>query len=527
MNGLELLYRGSLKSCNYQCSYCPFSKHRMSERELRRDREQWEHFAETVWGRAGELKIRSLLVAPYGEALIHPWYWEGLGRISSLAGVGAVGAQTNLSFPAEESLECFQKAGGDLKKLHLWATFHPEMTTAEEFSEKCGKLAEKGVRLCAGAVGAPQNAKLLKALRRGLPKEIYLWVNRMDGLKRPYTREETETFLEIDPYFLRELSYPPADPGQCRNRLFAEGNGRLRVCNISRYLEISWDGLWETTQRKKGAEPVPDGMAKPLCGQKRCSCYLAYGGREDFMNQILFGPHPVFRVPRRAKAVFLDIMGTLILKKEPGQERIPPWVRAGLEGLHRDGIPLFFATTLPYHEAKRRCREIWHLFSGGVFAGGAHLVLKETGGRWEAVQAMEKDCLAALEDMGKDLHCRVLPYRSKEKLYKVTLLRPDVLPWREEERRTAAERLREAGIGGIRIFPEENCLQIVSEHATKAEGVRRICGQLHISLEEAAAAGDSPEDAEMLKLCRRSFSAPALSVPGGQGQSGKAGPAAR
>ena len=39
-----ILYRGSLKSCNYRCNYCPFSKHPRSERELLRDREQWFRF---------------------------------------------------------------------------------------------------------------------------------------------------------------------------------------------------------------------------------------------------------------------------------------------------------------------------------------------------------------------------------------------------------------------------------------------------------------------------------------------------
>lgn len=196
MNGLELLYRGSLKSCNYRCSYCPFSKHRMSERELIKDREQWEYFVKTVRERAKTMKIRSLMVVPYGEALIHPWYWEGFGAVSSLAGIKAVGAQTNLSFPVLESLECFQKAGGKQEKLYLWATFHPEMTTVETFSGTCRTLAEKGIHLCAGAVGVPQNVGLLRSLRAKLPEEIYLWINRMDGLKRPYTPEETEAFLE-------------------------------------------------------------------------------------------------------------------------------------------------------------------------------------------------------------------------------------------------------------------------------------------------------------------------------------------
>ncbi len=515
VNGLQLLYRGSLKSCNYRCSYCPFSKHRVSDRELGKDREQWAYFVETVRERAEGLKIRSLLVAPYGEALIHPWYWEGFGRVSSVSGIRAVGAQTNLSFPIRESLELFLKAGGRREKLYLWATFHPEMATAEEFAKACGKLAGEGIHLCAGAVGAPKHAELLKNLRAKLPKEIGLWINRMDGLKRPYTQEETEEFLKIDPYFLRELSDLPADPGKCRNRLFVEGNGKLRICNIGRYLAMSWDSLWERRQeqerqnqegqkqeqRNQNRQEMPDVLPEPVCGQKRCSCYLAYGGRQDFMNQVLFGPEPIFRVPRRAKAVFLDIVGTLLPAEGSRPDRFSPWILAGLEGLYREKIPLFFATTLPYREARQRCGGIWHLFSGGIFAGGAHLVVNRAGERWESIQALEETCLPVLERVREDLCCRMRSYRRQERLYKVTLLRPEAAQWSEEERTKIGERLRFAGLNGIRAFAEGNCLQVVPERATKAEGVRRICRQLQISPEETAAAGDSPEDAEMLELC--------------------------
>ena len=43
-----ILYRGSLKSCNYRCGYCPFSKRRGSRREYDRDREQWLRFVDSL-----------------------------------------------------------------------------------------------------------------------------------------------------------------------------------------------------------------------------------------------------------------------------------------------------------------------------------------------------------------------------------------------------------------------------------------------------------------------------------------------
>ena len=98
MDSHMILYRGSLKSCNYHCSYCPFSKKPLSEKELGKDREQWKAFVETFQAHGRRMRIGALMVVPYGEALIHSWYWEGLARISALPWIEAVGAQTNFSF---------------------------------------------------------------------------------------------------------------------------------------------------------------------------------------------------------------------------------------------------------------------------------------------------------------------------------------------------------------------------------------------------------------------------------------------
>ena len=188
----------------------------------------------------------------------------------------------------------------------------------------------------------------------------------MDGLGRTYTEEEKQIFAKMDPYFYRELLPHPSDVSQCRSGLFAEGDGRYRLCNISQ----PWaaESLYEARQNQN----------QKRCSRKRCSCYLAYGGRSNLVNQMLFGPWPLFRIPRRPRAVFLDIEGTLLTCRtpksrranDPETEEIAADVRAALEVLvKREQTLLFFATTLPYQDAKKRCRRIWHLCSGGVFAG--------------------------------------------------------------------------------------------------------------------------------------------------------------
>ena len=163
-----ILYRGSLKSCNYHCSYCPFSKRPMSARELENDRIQWFSFVQSLQEKAEKMRIGALMVVPYGEAMIHPWYWEGLARLSACAKMDAVGIQTNLSFGVREFADCFARTGGAFAKLRLWATFHPEMTSVSDFAAKCRQLQEQGIQLCAGSVGVPQNLSLLRQLKQQL-----------------------------------------------------------------------------------------------------------------------------------------------------------------------------------------------------------------------------------------------------------------------------------------------------------------------------------------------------------------------
>lgn len=485
-----ILYRGSLKSCNYHCSYCPFAKHAASERELARDRERWDSFVRTLRERGEAAGIRALLVTPYGEALVHPWYWEGLACLGALPWVEAVGAQTNLSFPAADAVAAFVRTGGVPGKLRIWATFHPEMTDVAQFAGAVGEFCRAGVAVCAGAVAAPQYRELLGELKRSLPEEVYFWLNRMDGLGRPYTEEEKQAFLELDPYFGRELAVVPVNAARCAGRLFAEADGRLRACNIGPALSFR-------------LEAVPAEQEPPPCRRKYCSCFLAYGGRKDALNRALFGPYPLFRIPRRPKAAFFDIDGTLTDGGEPGGSRkIPAETVAGLEALFRGKTALFFATTLPRREALSRCRAVAHLFSGGVFSGGAHLVLREEGGKRETFFFLRESCVAELKQNADRFHYRVLAERSGGRPYKVTLLKPSGAPWQADGAFRAFGALSAGEREGLRYFVEENCLQIVAAGADKAAGIRELCRWKNLPEDEIFAAGDSVdgEDEEMVRL---------------------------
>lgn len=502
----------------------------MTERELDRDRKQWFSFICRFQEQAERRNIRALMLTPYGEALVHSWYWEGLAQVSALPWVDAAGAQTNLGFQAAEAMRIFAENGGSLSKLRLWATFHPQMTSVQAFAEKCRQLWKAGVQICAGAVGVPEHTGLLQQLRKELPEGIYLWINQMDGLGRPYAGKEIQAFSEIDPYFYRELQPHPADVSQCQGRYFVEGDGRLRLCNIS---------------------------SADACSRKRCSCYLAYGGRDNLENQMLFGPWPLFRIPRRPRAVFLDIEGTLLpakgrkdkqyAKSQPdshGCRDISAEMQAALEVLvKREKTLLFFATTLPYEEARRRCRSIWHLFSGGVFAGGAHVFFnlakagpdRKTAFVSGNVPDQSVECVAGSDDpaenatgldrekgqkalreffydMGEEIvqylehfrekpYVRMLVYQNAEgRVYKITLLHAQQRPWTRQEAETVMAGLPEPAERQVRCVLEDYCMQIIAAEAGKAAGVRMICEWLRIPLNEIFTAGDSEEDREMLQL---------------------------
>lgn len=513
MGRKTISYRGSLKSCNYRCSYCPFSKHRASLPELERDREDFERFCRSIETRAEELDVGAVFVVPYGEASIHRWYWEGLGRLSAVPGMDRVGLQTNLSFSVEECLKIFDFYGGIRapgnggenrlrEKLCLWATFHPEMTDTDVFADKCRRLAGSGVSLCAGAVGVPRNIPVLARLREALPSDVYLWINRMDGLGRNYTDEEKAAFSGLDPFFEMELKSPAADAGMCRDRCFVEAGGRIRACNISGPKEADW--------YKDGAEDI----FRPVCGKKRCTCYLAYGGRADFEGRQFFGSYPVFRIPRKRKAVFLDLDGTLI--PEGKQVGLSEDVRRKLEAL-REKCPVFLATSMPEEAVRKRLGKDVELFRGAVFASGAYLRLgmgageeycREDGcteearfaeGCRQAVYPVDLAPLPRLRKFAEFVDAGIRLYRKNNVVYKITIIKKRRSVWKEEERRSVRKLLEGAD---CRAFVERHCLQIIGKGLDKGSGVREICGWLGILPEEAAAWGNDEEDKAMKRVCR-------------------------
>lgn len=278
----QIYYRGSLAFCNYECSYCPFSKNSESRRQRERDREQLFRFVQKI---AQEEFRGAVQIVPYGEALIHTYYWQGMAELGALPGIQAVGAQSNFSFPVSDMLDRYRECGGNVEKLRLWGTFHPEMTSVEAFLLQCDRLREAGVSFCVGAVGVPKHLELLRKLRSQLDRSVYFWINKMDGLGRPYTEEEKRACLTLDPFFSLELRHIAADASACGDAVFVQGDGTVLPCIRchDKMGNLYTDGV--------------SGLSQKICTRKACECYLCYGSRNDIEELQFFSPFSAFRVP--------------------------------------------------------------------------------------------------------------------------------------------------------------------------------------------------------------------------------------
>ena len=73
-NGIhQWYYRGCLYSCNYSCTYCPFSKRPHANREeLAKDEECLTRFVSSLMEKTEEDKEKcAVQIVPYGEAMVH------------------------------------------------------------------------------------------------------------------------------------------------------------------------------------------------------------------------------------------------------------------------------------------------------------------------------------------------------------------------------------------------------------------------------------------------------------------------
>ncbi len=231
----HITWRGHLRSCNYACDYCPFAKKAPSADEHGQDAAALLRFCRFLEETPFEHPI-SVLLAPYGEALMHKRYPEALARLSRNPAVRQASCQTNMSLAPEVFLQQLRAEGADLSRLALWATFHPAFATPEEFAEKTRMLAQH-LRMAVGAVGDPAALPALHRLKALLPAGASFWINAMDGLNRAYTAGEKDALTALDARFPLELRPHAPDLLNCsagRSSLFVLADGSAYPCNRSK-----------------------------------------------------------------------------------------------------------------------------------------------------------------------------------------------------------------------------------------------------------------------------------------------------
>ncbi len=278
---LTLLYRGSLESCNYTCSYCPFAKRRDSRATLARDAAEVARFV--AWAAAQERPLR-VLFTPWGEALIRRHYREAMLGLAGLAHVSQVAVQTNLSGPLA------WLADAPAGKVSLWCTYHPEQTTLARFVERTRRLEAMGVRYSVGVVARREHFDAIRELRQALPRGSTVWLNAYDRRGPGYYSEPELAWLEaLDPWFRWQHSPPSSRGAPCRagsETLSVDGDGELRRCHFipTRIGNLYADRPEQVLQERR-------------CSRLRCECFIGYAHRRDLPLQEQFGDGLLARIP--------------------------------------------------------------------------------------------------------------------------------------------------------------------------------------------------------------------------------------
>jgi hypothetical protein len=262
---LQLLYRGSLASCNYDCGYCPFAKKTDAPDAVKRDTEQLNRFVDWCASAPHTLEV---LFTPWGEALVRKCYAQALVKLSRLAHIERVGIQTNLSAGLNWLAEV------NVSKLSLWCTYHPSEISRTRFLARVAELAAAGVRYSVGMVGVREDLPEVIAMRQVLPASVYLWINALDP--RPtdyYSVQQIDQLTVIDPHFAFQQKPSASLGANCRAGLQAlsiNGDGDVKPCHfLARNVGNLYDGSY-LIKREKLA-----------CTNAICDCYIGYALRDD------------------------------------------------------------------------------------------------------------------------------------------------------------------------------------------------------------------------------------------------------
>ncbi len=280
---LSVLYRGPLSSCNYGCDYCPFAKHAESDAEHATDALALGRFVDWVENQR-EHQI-SVFFTPWGEALIRQRYQRALVRLTNLPNVEKTAIQTNGSCRLDWVEEC------DKARLGLWVTYHPSQTSRARFVAKCEEMARRDVRFSVGVVGLREHKDEIAALRRELPREIYLWVNAFKRENNYYNAEDVRFLEAIDLLFGFNNQRHASLGRDCRTGqsvVSVDGDGTMRRCHfVKTPIGNIYDANWESALQTRS------------CPNISCGCHIGYVHMNDLPLYETFGNGILERIPHQ------------------------------------------------------------------------------------------------------------------------------------------------------------------------------------------------------------------------------------
>lgn len=269
--GLTVLWRGPLSSCNYACSYCPFAKRRDTRETLAADRQALARFCGWVLSR--DYKV-SVLFTPWGEALIRRHYREAMARLSHAPNVQTVAIQTNLSCAIDWIAHC------DLRVAAFWITYHPGETPRTKFLSKVQALHAMGARYSVGVVGLKEHFGEIERLRTDLPEHTYLWVNAYKRVTDYYDAHEIDQLAAIDPLFeLNLLRYPTLGRACAggETTISVHGDGAARRCH---FIDEPIGNIYD--------QDFEQSLSRRPCSASSCGCHIGYSHLQDLKLRNLF-----------------------------------------------------------------------------------------------------------------------------------------------------------------------------------------------------------------------------------------------
>lgn len=280
---LKIIYRGHLTDCNYSCEYCPFAKEKNNREEQALDQYDLNRFVEWVAQNSNASQTMEILITPYGEALVRKWYREAVIRLSHLPFVKKIAVQTNLAFNTEWLSRCNPSTTA------LWTTYHPDFTTEDKFFEKTQELSALQIHHSVGVVGLKQHFDQIAALRKRLPKNVYMWVNAYKRETNYYSDEEIHFLENIDPLFRDNLPWYESFGKDCKagsEVVSIEGNGDLFRCH---FIKTRKGNIFQ--------EPLIKLLEKEPCSKATCHCHIGYIHLDSLQSVKVYGSGLLERIP--------------------------------------------------------------------------------------------------------------------------------------------------------------------------------------------------------------------------------------